>query len=80
MAVAAVGLGCDCAIGVSVERVSVAAEVEGWEDVSEVPDVEASSTVGIAGPVSAALDTAGVEVELTKGGAFSIYEPLGCTA
>jgi hypothetical protein len=38
-------------------------------------DVEALSDVGAEGVVPP--DTSGVEVELTKGGAFSMYVPLG---
>jgi hypothetical protein len=33
----------------------------------------------VLGDVTAS-EVTGVEVELTKGGAFSMYEPPGCTA
>jgi hypothetical protein len=74
---------CVGTIGVSVERVSVAAGVGGAEEVSgeeETVEVAAPSMVGAAEPVPSPRKTAGVEVELTNGGAFSMYEPLGCTA
>jgi hypothetical protein len=82
VAVGAVALVCVGAIGASVVRVSVAVEVEGGEEVSgekETVGVNAPSKVEAGEPVSDAV-TGGVEVEETKGGAFSMYEPEGCNA
>jgi hypothetical protein len=53
----------------AVASVGLAA-VDDVEEVScEVPDADVEAP-----------STAGVEVELTNGGAFSMYEPFGCTA
>jgi hypothetical protein len=66
------------ATGASVETVLVAAEVCGGEEVSgeeRTVDVDAPRTAGDAARVSAVLDTAGVEVELTNGGALTMLVP-----
>jgi hypothetical protein len=58
-----------------VEPVSVAAEAPGGVELSEAAgtvDVEAPSTAGVAEALSVVPETAGVEVELTNGGAFSM--------
>jgi hypothetical protein len=72
---------------VVLEGVVVSVDVEEITgEFSVVEDVDALSTVEDAGLEMAALLVAeagkvgAVEVELTNGGAFSIYEPLGCTA
>jgi hypothetical protein len=71
----------------------VASELVALEELADGPgteDVEASGATGDA-PLDVdasaavffvvdAVICAGVEVEETNGGAFSIYEPLGCTA
>jgi hypothetical protein len=61
------------------DGVSVLTWVAGVDDVSSVDplDVEASGTCEDAEEASG---VAGVEVELTSAGAFTIFEPLGSTA
>jgi hypothetical protein len=61
--------------GVEEGFCSVVVELALW---SVDEEVEAVSGVGAEGVVPP--DTSGVEVELTKGGAFSMYVPLGWAA
>ncbi len=68
------------------EGVVVSVDVEEVSGEAGTVDVDAPCTTGAAGLEEATLFVAevpkvgAVEVELTKGGAFSIYEPFGCTA
>jgi len=78
-------------VSVGVDVVSVVVDVEVSDDEAvEVSEETVSVVVSVveAGALSNVVSVAdvdsprtmGVEVELTKGGLFSIYEPLGSTA
>jgi hypothetical protein len=73
----------DAALGV-VEAVSiVAAPVVGLPDFGAVDAVDEVDEAALLDVWAVVVDVAvcvGVEVELTNGGAFSMYEPFGCAA
>ncbi len=67
------------------EGVVVSVDVSNVSEVVGTVDVEASGAAEgmletVVVPISELCNVGAVEVELTKGGAFSIYKPLGCTA
>ncbi len=70
---------------VATEGVVVSVNVMMVSEVAGTVDVEASGTAGdvleaVVLLASKLSNVGAVDVELTKGGSFSIYKPLGCTA